>query len=95
MSASATYELYLTDEAADAFDAMPIAVDAVEYYDSGVWVTHADGRDFFPYERVVRIRERPAGSAPEESATDETDVGERRDAAGATAEAVDDPDGSE
>jgi len=80
MSEPSSYALYLTAEASDAD---PLYADAVDFYDSGVWVTHAAGRDFFPYERVRRIREDPT---PEDSPdADRETTGERRDAAsGAT-----------
>ncbi|WP_049934814.1 hypothetical protein [Haloplanus natans] len=63
-------------------DGDPLHVDAVDFYDSGVWVTHAGGRDFFPYERVLRIREEATGGEAETA-------GERRDAASGTTGAVD------
>jgi len=79
MTGTQSYAVYLTDEASAAVDADPLHADAVDFYDSGVWVTHADGRDFFPYERVLRIRE---GSESEATV-------ERRDAASGTTGAVD------
>jgi len=83
MSRTQSYALYLTDEV--TVDGDPLHADAVDFYDSGVWVTHADGRDFFPYERVLRIRE-----GAEEATADEAETtGERRDAASGTTGAVD------
>ena len=83
MSHTQSYALYLTDEV--TVDGDPLHADAVEFYDSGVWVIHADGRDFFPYERVLRIRE-----GAEEGTDDEAETtGERRDAASGTTGAVD------
>ena len=87
MTATQTFEVFLTDEASDEFGSASIRADSVDFYDSGVWLSHADGRDFFPYRRVLRIRE--GGSA--DAATDDTSSGERRDAASGTA-AVDDTD---
>jgi hypothetical protein len=48
-------------------------------------VTHADGRDFFPYERVLRIREGAEGVADDEAEA----TGERRDAASGTTDTAD------
>ena len=90
MSANQSYALYLTDEVSADVGGDPLRVDAVDFYDSGVWVSHADGRDFFPYERVLRIREGsedPAGEATESPEHERT--GERRDAASGTTGAVD------
>ena len=84
MSHTQSYALYLTDEV--TVDGDPLYADAVDFYDSGVWVTHADGRDFFPYERVLRIREGAGGAADDEAEA----TGERRDAASGTTGAVDD-----
>jgi hypothetical protein len=84
MTGTQPYAVYLTEVAsADVDD--PLHADAVDFYDSGVWVTHTDGRDFFPYERVRRIREGGADAAPESGT-----AGERRDAASGTAGTVDD-----
>jgi hypothetical protein len=69
MSRTQSYAVYLTNEV--ALDGDPLHADAVDFHDSGVWVTHADGRDFVPYGRVLRIRE----------AHETETTGERRDAA--------------
>ncbi|GAB6860672.1 hypothetical protein ACFR97_07940 [Haloplanus litoreus] len=81
MTAAQTFEVYLTDEASDEFGAGAIRADSVEFYDSGVWLSHADGRDFFPYRRVLRIRE---GAGADDTTADDTSTGERRDAASGT-----------
>jgi len=78
MTGQQSFAVYLTEEASPG-DA-PLRADDVDFYDSGVWVSHADGRDFFPYERVLRIRE---------GEDDDRRIGERRDAASATPGAVD------
>jgi hypothetical protein len=83
MSHTQSYALYLTDEV--TVDGDPLHADAVDFYDSGVWVTHADGRDFFPYERVLRIREGAEGVADDEAEA----TGERRDAASGTTDTAD------
>jgi hypothetical protein len=93
MSGTQSYAVYLTEAASDDadVDGGQLHADALDFYDSGVWVTHAGGRDFFPYERVLRIREgadEPAAEGDSERA-DET-TGERRDAASGTAGTVDD-----
>ncbi|WP_248895341.1 hypothetical protein [Haloplanus halobius] len=84
--ASLSYQVHLTDEASDAFGDDPVRADSVEFYDSGAWISHVDGRDFFPYERILRIRE-------VETTTDSSqEPGERRDASSGTAGTVDDAD---
>ncbi|WP_251341803.1 hypothetical protein [Haloplanus halophilus] len=87
MTDTQSFEVFLTDEASADFGEASIRADSVEFYDSGVWVTHADGRDFFPYRRVLRIRE---GAETAAGAGAEGSAGERRDAASGTAGAVDD-----
>jgi len=90
MSANQSYTLYLTDEVSADVDGDPLHADTVDFYDSGVWVTHADGRDFFPYERVLRIRE--GSEVPVDEAAESLDhgtTGERRDAASGTSGTVD------
>jgi hypothetical protein len=90
MSANQSYALYLTDEVSADVGGDPLRVDAVDFYDSGVWVTHADGRDFFPYERILRIREGREEPADEVAEPLEHGVtGERRDAASGTSGTVD------
>jgi len=87
MSRTQSYALYLTDEV--TVDGDPLHADAVDFYDSGVWVTHADGRDFFPYERVLRIREGAEAATEEATGGEAATTGERRDAASGTTGAVD------
>ena len=87
MSGTQSYAVYLTEEASADFDGDSLHADALDFYDSGVWVTHAGGRDFFPYRRVRRIRE---GGV--ESVTEGEAAGERRDAASGSAGTVDDTD---
>lgn len=60
---SKVYHVHLADDVATALDLpSPIETDRIDYYDAGIWVTTEAGRDFFPYEHVLTIRER---SAPE------------------------------
>ncbi|WP_435067312.1 hypothetical protein [Haloplanus sp. C73] len=80
MTETQSFAVYLTDEADPGIDDDPIRADAVDFYDSGVWVSHGGERDFFPYRRIVRIREQPAAQP----------TGERRDASSGSAGAVDD-----
>ncbi|MEF8855788.1 MAG: hypothetical protein V5A16_00040 [Haloplanus sp.] len=83
MTGPQSFAVYLTEEASP--DDVPLQADGIDFYDSGVWVSHAGGRDFFPYERVLRIRE----GVPDAGAEDDHPTGERRDAASGTASAVD------
>lgn len=89
MTAQQSFAVYLTEES--SLDDGPLHAEGIDFYDSGVWVSHTDGRDFFPYERVLRIRE---GAVADETGADEAGAadaptGERRDAASGTAGAVD------
>jgi hypothetical protein len=79
MTGSQSYEVFLTAAASEDFGDASVRAESVQFYDSGVWVDHADGRDFFPYRRVLRVSERDAST-----------TGERRDVAGGSAGAVDD-----
>jgi len=93
MTAQQSYAVYLTEEASIG-GGDHLQADSIDFYDSGVWVTHAGGRDFFPYGRVLRIREGVAdaeGDTGTEADTAEAaqPAGERRDAASGTAGAVD------
>lgn len=82
MTDTQSFVVYLTDAVGPDIDDSPIRADDVDFYDSGVWVSHDGERDFFPYRRIVRIREHPAAQS----------TGERRDAASGSAGAVDDTD---
>lgn len=35
----------------------PVSGTDVDFYDSGVWLTHETGRNFFPYDEIRTIRE--------------------------------------
>ncbi|AZH24180.1 hypothetical protein [Haloplanus aerogenes] len=96
MTAQQSFAVYLTEEAS-IDDGDHLQADTIDFYDSGVWVSHAGGRDFFPYERVLRIRDGAADAdagadtAPDvESVEDDQPTGERRDASSGTAGTVDD-----
>jgi hypothetical protein len=85
MTGNQSFAVYLTDET--DLDGDPLQADSIDFYDSGVWVSHTGGRDFFPYGRVLRIRE---GAVAEETESDaQTPTGERRDASSGTTGAVD------
>jgi hypothetical protein len=89
MTAQQSFAVYLTEES--SLDGDPLHADSIDFYDSGVWVSHTGGRDFFPYERVLRIRE---GAVADETEADTADAptGERRDAASGTAGTIDETD---
>ena len=111
MPETRSFEVVLTEEAASAVGDASLAADALDFYDSGVWVTHAAGRDFFPYERLVCIREVAAERESEAAGDDDAEredvdtesgavnessqVGERRDAASGGSGSVDGADGEE
>jgi hypothetical protein len=82
MTGTQSFAVYLTDEVSTDLGDDPIHAADVDFYDSGIWVLHDGTRDFFPYERVLRVRE---------TGNDEGDdlTGERRDAASGTAGPVD------
>lgn len=53
------YEVHLTDAVAEQLEVdSPVTTDHVDFYDSGLWVGTRDGRDFYPYEHVLTVRER-------------------------------------
>lgn len=58
------YHVHLADDVAASLDlASPIETDRIDYYDAGIWVWTDEGRDFFPYEHVLTIRERTTPEA--------------------------------
>jgi hypothetical protein len=59
MSHDLRYRVRLTAATSDG-DGGSIETERIDYYDSGVWVTVDTGRDFYPYERIAVIEERPA-----------------------------------
>ncbi|MFB6108960.1 MAG: hypothetical protein ABEJ82_09020 [Haloplanus sp.] len=69
------YEVHLTSDASANLDVeTPVSADGVDFYDSGVWVSWAEGRDFFPYERVLCVREARASRGASTSAESELEV---------------------
>jgi|GEM_PF-3169718 len=89
MTGQQSFTVHLT-EAASVGDASTLHADSIDFYDSGVWVSHAGGRDFFPYERILRIREGVATDEAEtEAAEADRQTGERRDVSSGTAGTVD------
>lgn len=64
MTATSRTTVHLRSAVADELDVdSPLEADAIDYYDSGIWVTHAAGRDFFPYDQLLAIRERETAPA--------------------------------
>ena len=56
-----TYHVHLASELVDELDVeSPVETDHIDYYDTGLWVSHESGRDFYPYHQVLTIHERPA-----------------------------------
>lgn len=75
--------VHLADDDAAALDLpTPIETDRIDHYDAGIWVTSGAGRDFFPYEQVLTIRERsaPAPMVARAGGGTEPDAGDRDDA---------------
>lgn len=109
MAETRSFEVFLTAEATDHVGADPLVAASLDFHDAGVWVVHASGRDFFPYERIVRISDLREGSADDDGADPSVadgedgapvdadpsgaDVVERRDPASGTTESVDGSDG--
>lgn len=55
------YQVYLHEDDPDAGVESPVTGNRVDFFDSGVWIQRAEhNRDFFPYEMVTVVRERPA-----------------------------------
>ena len=55
------YEVHLKADVADELGVgSPIGTEHVDFYDSGLWVAGEGGRDFYPYDNVLTIHERPA-----------------------------------
>lgn len=60
-STTQVYEVYLAADVADELGVeTPVETEHIDYYDAGIWVTTDSGREFYPYEHVLTIRERPA-----------------------------------
>ena len=64
-----TYSVYLIERHGDQGGkrevTSPVVGDEVDFYDSGVWLSHETGRNFFPYGQVRTILEHPAGQGPD------------------------------
>ncbi|MFC7046468.1 hypothetical protein ACFQH6_14585 [Halobacteriaceae archaeon GCM10025711] len=45
----------------------PVTGDAVEWYDTGVWLSTGDGRHFFPYQQVRAVHEHGAETTEPET----------------------------
>lgn len=103
MSQDLRYRVRLTAAASDG-DGGTVETERIDYYDSGIWVTVGGGRDFYPYERIAVIEERPAAAfesvdeaaADGEAGGDEPDPeGEAEEETAAEDEAVDREAGDE
>ncbi|MFC4552666.1 MULTISPECIES: hypothetical protein [Halorussus] len=66
----------------------PVEGYELDFYDSGVWLTREQGRNFFPYEQIRTIREHPAVSEDDEADADAESAG-REVGAGSPAETGD------
>ena len=60
------YDIYLVptrnredrnQEAEDRPIVSPVSGQQIDFYDSGVWLTRENGRNFFPYEQIRTITE--------------------------------------
>jgi len=64
-----SYEVHLRADVVEELGIdSPISTERIDYYDSGLWITHQEGRDFYPYDHVLTIHERPP--AQEATATE-------------------------
>jgi len=54
-----TYEVHLVDESM-------VESEYVDFYDAGVWVDRDDGREFYPYGRVAKVKEVSDADADDE-----------------------------
>jgi hypothetical protein len=62
------YEVYLATDAETELPVdSPVETTAIDYYDSGIWLTLAEGRAFFPYAQLRMIRERPGSTTAAEA----------------------------
>lgn len=60
----------------------PVEGTALDFYDSGVWLTRESGRNFFPYDQIRTIREHPEGERGEGGRAEEVDSSEGRSESG-------------
>lgn len=66
-----TYEVYLSEsERTDS----PVRSDRLDFYDSGVWVQVDEGREFYPYGRIRKIREVEDGQSGPTGGEEETET---------------------
>lgn len=61
------YQVYLLEDDPDAGVESPVIGTRLDFFDSGVWIECDSGRDFFPYEQVRVVRERPAADVETET----------------------------
>ncbi|WP_202935091.1 hypothetical protein [Halorussus amylolyticus] len=76
---SHTYSVYLVQhpgsQGGERQVTSPVSGSALDFYESGVWLTREEGKNFFPYEQIRTIREHPGG----DSETESSDSGEHGD----------------
>lgn len=64
-----TYSVYLIERSGEQGGergvTSPVQGHGLDFYDSGVWLNHENGRNFFPYEQIRTIREHPEGKPTE------------------------------
>ena len=60
--AATTFEVHLADASADE---APVTSERLDFYDSRVWVQLEAAREFYPYERIAKIREVESTPEPE------------------------------
>jgi hypothetical protein len=71
-----SYHVHLKADVAEKLGVdSPVETEQIDYYDSGLWVARGEGRDFYPYDTVLTIRERPAQETEtEDEASEEADA---------------------
>lgn len=60
LTTDTVYEVHLREDDPEAGVESPVTGHKLDFFDSGVWVERENERDFFPYETVVVVKERPA-----------------------------------
>jgi hypothetical protein len=75
-----TYSVYLVQHRGEQGGkrqvTSPVEGHRLEFYDTGVWLDRETGRNFFPYEQIRTIRERPTEETGEDGPS--SDEGEER-----------------
>lgn len=72
----------------------PVTGTRLDFYDGGVWLTRAEGRNFFPYDQIRTIREHEESTRLERSSgREESNQGSEQSTSGSE-ESTYDPDES-